>query len=391
MNTILRATAVISVCLSLLPQATNAADQSDGRTPVQALLETFHEKYGFPGATVAYVTAQGDVHSFAVGLSDVEAGIPMTPESRMLAASIGKTIWGALVLSLEAEGLIDRSDMVSDFLGEAPWFARVPNAHDITVGHLVNHTSGIPDHVHMEGVAAKVMEPSQSDSFDPVDLVSFVFDKPALFEAGTAWSYTDTGYILLGLVLEAATNTDVFELATERLLAPLGLTTTTPSNTTTLNGIAVGYTVEDNPFGLTPRTMNERGRLVWNPAVEWTGGGFVSTSANLALWGHALFTGTAADTGYLDDLLDGVPIQPDVPNILYGSGVAIYTDTPNGPVYGHGGWVPGYVSSLRYYADHALSIAFQINTDVGVVDDSTDLVPALEAALAEVLIGTELQ
>ena len=52
----------------------------------------------------------------------------MIPETRMLAASIGKTIWGALVLSLEADGLISRSDLVSDFLGDELWFDRVPNA-----------------------------------------------------------------------------------------------------------------------------------------------------------------------------------------------------------------------------------------------------------------------
>lgn len=384
MNTLLRATAVILVCLLLFAQATRA-DQSDSQTEVQALLETFHETYGFPGATVAYVTANGEVHSFGVGLLDIEASLPITPETRMLAASIGKTIWGALVLSLEADGLISRSDLASDYLGEESWFARVPNADDITVGHLLTHTSGLPDHVHMDEFAAGLMAMGRLDPFDPADLVSFVLDEPALFEAGTAWSYTDTGYILLGLVIEAATDKNVFELAAERLLVPLDLTATAPSNTTTLEGLAVGYTVEYNPFGLTPRTMDESGRLMWNPAVEWTGGGFASTSTDLALWGHALFTGDAMGTNYLGDLLDGVPVHPDAPGVFYGAGVAIYQETPHGPVYGHGGWIPGYVSSLRHYADLNLTIAFQINSDVGIVDDSTDLVPALEAALADAL------
>ncbi len=58
-----------------------------------------------------------------------------------------------------------------------------------------------------------------------------------------------------------------------------------------------------------------------------------------------------------------------------------------GTVYGHGGWVPGYVSSLRHYADHGVAIAFQINTDVGVLEDFSDLVPNLEAALADLLVG----
>ncbi|SLN76755.1 hypothetical protein [Ruegeria meonggei] len=93
------------------------------------------------------------------------------------------------------------------------------------------------------------------------------------------------------------------------------------------------------------------------------------------------------DTEYLGSLLDGVAVHPDARGVFYGAGVAIYHETPHGTVFGHGGWIPGHVSSLRHYADHDFTIAFQINSDVGVVDDSTDLVPALEEALARSLIG----
>ena len=61
------------------------------------------------------------------------------------------------------------------------------------------------------------------------------------------------------------------------------------------------------------------------------------------------------------------------PASTYGAGVAIYADTPRGPVYGHGGWIPAYVSSLRHYAAHGVTVAFQINTDVGIADDTSDL------------------
>src|SRR6056297_3429180 len=118
------------------------------------------------------------------------------------------------------------------------------------------------------------------------------------------------------------------------------------------------------------------------------GGGFASTSADLARSGHLLFSGAAMDAPYLARLLDGVPVDPDAPGILYGAGVAIYPETPHGPVYGHGGWIPGYVSSLRHYADHDVTVAFQINTDIGIMDDPSDLVPELEAALAKLAVGT---
>lgn len=376
-----------SLGLAVVLSQPSHAEQSDPRAVLEALLESFREAYGFPGATAAYALPDGTVETVAVGFADIEAGIPMTPRSRMLAASIGKTLWGALVLSLETEGALNRSDLVSDYLGGFSWFARIPNAETMTIGHLLTHSAGLPDHVHMDGVAQALFESGTARQFEPPDVLTFVLDEPPLFEAGSGWAYSDTGYILLGLVIEVASGRDVFDLAQERFLKPLGLTDTVPSRSPVIEGLAVGYTLDDNPFGLAPRTMDEYGGLIWNPAVEWTGGGFASTSANLAVWGHGLFTGVAMEAEYLERLLlDAVPVAPDAPGVLYGSGVAVYEDTPLGSVYGHGGWIPGYVSSLRHYADHGLTIAFQINTDVGVVDDSTDLVPALEAALAKLLL-----
>jgi len=76
---------------------------------------------------------------------------------------------------------------------------------------------------------------------------------------------------------------------------------------------------------------------------------------------------------YLDRLPDAAPVAPDAPDILYGAGAAIHTGTPRGPVYGHGGWIPGHVSGLRHDADARVTVAFQVNSDLGVVDDTTDL------------------
>jgi len=208
-----------------------------------------------------------------------------------------------------------------------------------------------------------------------------------LFEAGQAWQYSDTGYVLLGLVIEEVTGQGWHDAVRTRLLDPLALNGTVPSDRPDLPGLAVGYVDRDNPFGLPARTADGEGRLLWNPAVESAGGGFASTSADLVRWGHLLFGGEAMEGPYLDRLLDGVPVDAEAPGIHYGAGVAIYADTPRGPVYGHGGWIPAYVSSLRHYAAHGVTVAFQINTDVGIADDTSDLVPALEAALADLAIS----
>lgn len=358
------------------------AASDDLSAQVHDLLVAFYDDYTFPGATVAYVLSDGTVGDASVGFDDMEAARIMTPESRMLAASIGKTFVGALILSLEEDGALSRTDRVSKYLGSREWYPRLPNASAITIQHLLTHSAGLPDHVQMQTFAQRI---ASREQITPEDAIGFILDEPPLFEPGTAWSYSDTGYLLLGLVIEAATGREFYALVQERFLDTLALNDTSPSISRNLTKLAVGYTVKDNPFGLPSRTMDDDRALLWNPAVEWTGGGFASTSHDLARWGDSLFAETAFKAPDIDRLLDGVPIDPDAPGILYGSGVAIYSKTEFGPVYGHGGWVPGYVSSLRHYADHGVTIAFQINTDIGTVDESSNLVLALETALAKLL------
>ncbi len=376
---------VVAVLAGAILAATASSDARRLDREVLALLEDVRTEYGFPGATLAYVMPDGAIGTVAVGLADQEANLEMKTNHRMLAASVGKTVWGALVLALESDGVLGRSDPVADYLGHLSWFHRLPNARTMTIEQLLTHRSGLPDHVHMKGVAEALIKLGRFSAFAPEEAIAFVLDEPPLFEAGTGWSYSDTGYLVLGLVIETATERDVFELAAERFFDPLGLSCTTPSHQRELSRLAIGYTNEDNPLGLPGRTVDANGKLVWNPVIEWTGGGFVSTSEELAIWGHALFTGEAIDAPYLNRLLDGVPLHPDFSDVRYGSGVAIYSDTPLGPVYGHAGWVPGYVSSLRHYPKHGFTVAFQINTDVGFLDDSSDLMPTLETAVAGLL------
>ena len=372
---------------ALVASVTSAAERTQTEA-LQDMLDTFRDLYGFPGATAAIALPDGQIVTAATGFADVEASVPMEPGTRMLAASIGKTFVAATALALEAEGRLGRDDLLSAHLGTRAWFDRLPNAETITLGDLLHHTSGLPDHVHMEAFGAEMAArvASGDDADGPEAAIAFVLDSEPLFAAGDGWAYSDTGYLLLGLVLEDVAGETYYDAVTARFLTPLELSDTSPSNLRSIPGLAVGYTAPDNPFGMPPRTMDDEGALVWDPAMEWTGGGLASTSRDLAKWGQALFTGAAMEGSYLDRLLDGVPVSPDAPGVLYGAGVAIYSDTPRGPVYGHGGWIPGYVSSLRHYAGHELTVAFQINSDVGIVDDSTDLVPAMEGGLADLAI-----
>ncbi|SHF22627.1 D-alanyl-D-alanine carboxypeptidase [Fodinibius roseus] len=360
------------------------------RDVFQETLDSMRVSYDLPGATAAYVLKDGTAGVAASGFADVEVGTPMTPKSRMLAASIGKTFVGATAVSLADEGVLDLDVPIVRWLGDRSWFTRLPNHDSITLRHLLTHRSGLPNHVYMDEFAAEASRRwrAQNLPFPPDSLVQFILDKPPLFEVSEGWAYTDTGFILVGMIIEQATGRGYYALIEERFLIPLNLKFTSPSNTRVLSGLASGYAAE-NAFGFPEKTTTSEGEMVWHPGIEWTGGGLVSTSSDLARWGAYLFGGKALSGEALNLLLDSKPIDSSNPKVQYGMGVAIYQDGPYGRVYGHGGWIPGYSSSLRFYEDYGVTIAFQINTDIGIVEDTSSVVQTMESRLAEIVLSSK--
>ncbi len=354
----------------------------------QAELDALRRDYGFPGGTAAYVLAGAPVVVVATGRSDIETGARMALQARMPAASIGKTFVAALALELAADGTLALDAPIARYLGDRAWFAHLPNHADITLRHLLTHTSGLPDHVYTDRFAADLArrwrEPG--NLFPPEALVGYILDAPPRFATGRSWAYSDTGYILTGLLIESVTGESCFDAITRRFIAPCGLTLTTPCDKRELPGLAPGYVRPDNAFGLPPKTTDSAGRLVWHPGLEWTGGGWISNAADLARWGAALYGGKVLSPAAQSELLKAVPITADSPDIQYGAGVAITRSGPLGPVLGHGGWIPGYRSSLRHYPDRQLTVAFQINTDRDPANGGDDMLKAMETRLARAVI-----
>lgn len=219
-------------------------------------------------------------------------------------------------------------------------------------------------------------------TLSPETLIGFVLDEAPLFEAGQGWSYSDTGYLLLGLVIEAVTGRAYEYEISNRFLIPLRLSDTGPSNTREIENLATGYVSESSGLGLPRRTVDVWGRMVWNPGVEWTGGGLYSTSADLARWGHALFRGRVLSKHSTDVMAAGMPTLAGDITYEYGLGVAIQTESPWGRSYGHRGWIPGYVSSLRYFPERGVAIAFQTNTDIGILGEDRPVVLEVENRIA---------
>lgn len=366
---------VIALMMSLvLAGPVSAADQ------VQGVLDTLRAEHGFPGASVAWMGPDGAVHVRTTGFADPEAGLPMTPETRMLAASIGKSYVAAVALALEAEGQLDLDAPVSDLLGAQIWFARLPNHDNLTLRHLLTHSGGLPDHVELPAFQGLFLSLGRDDPApNPEDLIALILDAPPLFPAGAGWAYSDTGYLLAGLAIGAAAGQPWAHVVRDRFLLPLGLADTEPSDRRSLDRLAAGFTGMAGPV---MRTLDPEGWLIFHPGIEGAGGGFVTTATDLARWGRLLWSGGAMDAPYLDAMLQGV--DTGAPGRSYGLGVGI-DRTGTEEIRGHGGWIPGYVASLRYYPARDRAIAIQINTDVGMLG-AEGTFDAIERALHDVIL-----
>lgn len=323
----------------------------------------------FPGATAAFILADGSVHAFATGWSDVEAAIEMEPDMRMPSGSIGKTYVSALALNLVHEGLLDLDDPISTWLGDEPWFDRLPNAHVITLRMLLNHSGGLIDHAFdsedfLADVAALVEAGDPDALLEPRETVRYALDQEPLFPAGRGFNYTDTGYIVVGLILEKVSASDYYVELRRRLLEPLGLEMTHTQDRRDSPRLSQGYGIASAQiFGTPEKVVGDDGRMVFHPGFEWTGGGLYNNPQALVTWAKALYEGLAFPGDYLDDLLGSAAEEghPD-PSNVYSLGVSV-RQTPLGTTYGHTGFFPGYNSAMIYFPDQRVAVALQINTD----------------------------
>ena len=348
----------LTLFLTLVLSTSSGAQSLEQR--LQTRLDSLHRAGRFAGAQLAVALPDGSTIAVATGMADTAKKEAMTTRHLLLQGSVGKTYASAVAMQLIHEGKIALEDPISKYLGTEPWFSRLPNAQSITIRQLMNHTSGLVRYEFNERFTADLTA-SPDRVWKPHELVTYILDTAAPFAAGQGWDYSDTNYIVLGMIMEKVTGRAFYDLARERVLRPAGLTETVPSDSRTIPGLANGYAGASNPFGGTDAMLVE-GRMVINPQFEWTGGGMASTAADLARWGKRLYEGGAFDPAMLPRLLDGVPARLGQ-NTKYGLGVII-RETPSGTFYGHSGFFPGYQAELLYLPAVKAAVAFQVNSSV---------------------------
>ena len=325
---------------------------------LQRKFEELHKAATFPGGTAGFVLADGTSFGIAVGVSDRTTNTAMKPSDRLLLGSVGKTYASAVALQMIGEGKFSLDDTLDRFFGKEAWFGRIANASAITVRHLMTHTSGLVRYEFNPKFTAD-LSAHPDKIWSGVDRLSYLFDAPPPFAPGAGWEYSDTNYIVLGMIIEQVARRSYYEELRRRILVPFGLKDTVPADSRRVPGLVQGYAGPNNPFGGKDEMITD-GRFAVNPQFEWTGGGLAVTALDLARWGKVLYEGKVLDAAMMGRLLDGVQAKLG-PESKYGLGV-IVRPSPLGITYGHSGFMPGYQTELVYFPDLKVSVAVQVNS-----------------------------
>jgi D-alanyl-D-alanine carboxypeptidase len=325
---------------------------------VQRLLDSLVAA-GAPGAA-AWVQDERSSLQAASGLADLDSGRPMGPKLHFRAGSLTKSFVAAVVLRLVAEGRLGLSDTLERRLPGI-----LPYGDQVSIRQLLNHTGGVPHDWATIERALYASPPGRLHAWTPQELIALVAGRPLDFPPGTAWAYSNTGYILLGLIVEAATGNPLDQELDRCILGPLGLRHTyLPGDARELPvPMSRGYSLRVGPGGevLDGPLLDF---TVQNPSWAWAAGALVSDLEDLVGFFRALLGGRLLPPGLLAEMRTTVAVPPgSIPLPLFdrcGLGL-LEVETPAGRLVGQLGGIPGYLSMVLSTPDDRRQLGLMIN------------------------------
>ncbi|MFE7640117.1 serine hydrolase domain-containing protein [Kitasatospora sp. NPDC057518] len=304
---------------------------------VQQSLDALVKDDGLPAALAAVKGRDGRTRNYTAGVGDLATGAKVPVDGQIRAGSNTKTFTAVVVLQLVAEGKVGLDSPIETYL---PGLLRGDgiDGREITVRQLLQHTSGLPD--YMDSPELSDFTTVQYRYFEPRDLLDGALAQKALFPAGTGWAYSNTNYIVAGLLVQKITGRPVGEEITKRVIDRIGLRHTYFP--------AVGDTTvhEAHPHGYLPGTPGAPrfDYTEMDSSMAWATGAIVSTNTDLNTFFTALLGGRLLPAAQLAEMRTTVPADLIGQGIRYGLGLQSRPLSCGGLVWGHGGTAPGYRS-----------------------------------------------
>jgi D-alanyl-D-alanine carboxypeptidase len=300
-------------------------------TPLDAVLAESVAANGLAGA-VAVVADGAAVTLSSAGHTDVATGATFTPQTHVRVASITKTFVAAAILQLVSEGRVQLDAPVETYLPGLIRGEGIDGA-TISVRQLLRHQSGLPEYFD------DTTEPP-AQPVSPHDLLSQALAKPGAAPGQPVPVYTNTNYIVAGLIIEAVTGRSAADEITRRIIAPLGLTHTyfpAAGDTGLRSPMAHGYELVDG---------HRQDVTAEEPSGEYMAGSLISTSEDIAAFVTALLDRRVVAPAELAQMTDTVPWPLHGPGFGYGLGLTSIDLGCGVTVWGHGGDLAGYHSVM---------------------------------------------
>jgi CubicO group peptidase (beta-lactamase class C family) len=272
-------------------------------------------------------------------------------DTRFNLGSMNKMFTAVAIAQLAAEGRLSLDDPLSKHLDES-WLPHEV-ADQVAIRHCLNHTSGLGSYFN------ETFWRSSRDLYRAVeDYKPLVAGETLAFAPGASWSYSNTGFLLLGAVIESVTGQSYFDYVSERVYAPAGMTRS--------DSFEMDRPVEDLAIGYIPEYGEDGGKryrnnLFMHVIKGGPAGGGYSTVRDLLAFDVALRSGKLVPASWRDELWKA---RPDAASPDYGYGFAV-EQGPLGRVVGHGGGFPGLNGQLDMYLDAGYTVAVLSNYDGG--------------------------
>jgi D-alanyl-D-alanine carboxypeptidase len=339
---------------ALPTEATEPVPADAGLAPaLQVLLDDWLAEDGAPGAVLGVRLADGRTAVVAGGETDAGTGRPVDPGYRFRIGSITKTFVAALIVQLAEEGRLDLTDALARHLPDAP------HAEELTIRQLLDHTSGIADFAAAPAYRMGLLR-APGREWTPQDVLDLVASADLDFAPGEGWAYSNTNYLLLGLVAEAVTGETLAELLRGRIYEPLGLTSAHLEGMEESPELAVS-----GHFDLDGDGVPDNVRAIPYTALVTSGaaaGGISASALDVLDFAGGLFSARLVSR---DGLADMMRLSPS--SNRYGAGLALFE--PAGvEAWGHSGALPGFSTQLVHSVPKGVTIVGMANetgVDVG--------------------------
>jgi D-alanyl-D-alanine carboxypeptidase len=349
------------------------------RKALTTRLGTLRKTYGLPGVSAAILFPDGTMWRATSGFADVAAKRRLTADTEFAVASISKTFLSALILVLVDEGKLGLDVPV------APYLPGVELDPAITVRQLLDHTSGLHDFFYDPDIDEALLA-DRKRVWTAQDALAYV-GKP-YFEPGAGWHYSNTNYVILGLLAETIEGAPLDAQFRARFLAPFGLDHTHyQGEDEPLGPLARAYRFSGPGLRERPIPLSDGTNVVpFTSVVTAAGsaGSIASTADDLVTWARALYGGSILTPTSLSAMVaDVASTEPFKPSIPYGLGVQAAT-VDGRPTLGHSGRLLGSRTVMRWLPNQGIAIA--------VLTNQSRNDPNLVArALLRVVLGSPLE